>query len=142
MRSIVGGTLLVAALAGCRTMKPVSLAEVHLLKPDRVWVTDAHQAVVVVFDPQVTGDTLAGYVNNKYAHLPSADVKRVAVRGSAPVRTVLLVVGAAAGLGGILAAVSGGTPTQILTATSGAPGDCEKHPEEPFCTGTYSAGWH
>jgi hypothetical protein len=140
MRAIVGSTLLVAALASaaCRTMRPVSLAEVNLVKPDRVWVTNANHSVVVVFDPQVVGDTLAGYVNNKYTHLPSAGLKQVAVRGPAPTRTVLLVVGVAAGLSGIFAVVSGSTPTQILTATSGAPGDCEKHPEEPVCTGTLS----
>ena len=144
MRSIVGCTLLVAALASaaCRTMRPVSLEELNALKPDLVWVTDAHHSAVVMFEPQVVGDTLEGYVNGKYAHLPSAGLKQVTVRGPAHARTVLLAVGITAGLGGLLLAVSGSGQSHIPTATSGAPGDCQKHPDEPICTGALSVWSH
>lgn len=137
MRSIVGCTLLVAALASaaCRTMKPVSLEQLSALSPDRAWVTHADDAVVVVFVPQVVGDTLAGYVNGQLTQLPRADLKQVTVRRPAPMRTALLVVGVAAGVGGLLAALSGSGNTQLPTAISGQPGDCDKHPDDPICQG-------
>jgi hypothetical protein len=101
MRSIMGCTLLLAALlsAACHTMKPVSLEQLTALKPDRAWVTDADQSVVVVSRPQVVGDTLVGYVKGTYEQLPSAGLKQVIVQRSAPTRTALLATGIALGLG-------------------------------------------
>jgi hypothetical protein len=131
MRPIVGWTLLLAALtsAACHTMKPVSLEQLTTLKPDRAWVTDADQSIVVVSRPQVVGDTLVGYVNGQYEQLPSADLKLVTVQTLAPTRTALLAVGIAAGLGGVLIAMAGnngevrywGSPCPIHPVT---PNDC------------------
>ena len=74
MRPIVGCTLLLAVLssAACNTMKPVSLEQLNALKPDRAWVTDTDQSVVVVSGPHTVGETLVGYVNGKYEELSSA----------------------------------------------------------------------
>lgn len=57
MRPLLGSTMLLAALTStaCRTMKPVSLEQLNVLKPDRVWVTDADRPVVVVSGPHVVG---------------------------------------------------------------------------------------
>src|SRR5258705_10826010 len=136
MRSVVGCRRLVAALASvsCRTMRPVSMEELKLLMPDRAWVTDGDRSAVLIYDPQVVGDTLAGYVDGKYRKLPSTELKQVTVRGPATARTVLLVVGVTVGIAGTLAAISGSGQSRIVTATSGAPGDCDKHPEEPICS--------
>jgi len=137
MRLIVGGALLMAALASaaCHTMSAVSLEQLSALSPDRAWVTHADQSVVVVFVPQVVGDTLAGYVNGQLTQLPSADVKRVTVRKPAPMRTALLVAGTTVGVAGLLAALSGSGNTPLPTAISGQPGDCDKHPDDPICQG-------
>ena len=137
MRSIVGCSLLVAVLANaaCRTMKPVSLEQLSALSPDRAWVTHADSSVVVVFVPQVVGDTLEGYVNGQLTQLPSAELKQVIVRRPAPMRTALLVVGITAGAAGLLVALSGSGNTPLPTAISGQPGDCDKHPEDPICQG-------
>ena len=137
MRSIVGCSLLVAALANtaCRTMKAVSLEQLSALSPDRAWVTHADDAVVVVFVPQVSGDTLAGYVNGQLTQVPRADLKQVVVRKAAPMRTALLVGGVAVGVGGLLAALSGSGNTPLPTSIAGQPGDCDKHPDDPICQG-------
>ena len=137
MRSIVGSTLLLVALAnaGCRTMRPVTLKELSGLNADRAWVTEADTSVVIVFVPQVVGDTLAGYVNGQFRQLPSAAVKQVTVLRPAPMRTALLVAGITVGMGGLFAALSGSGEYKMPSSISGAPGDCEKHPEDPICQG-------
>jgi hypothetical protein len=137
MRSILGCTLLLAALASpaCHTTRPVSLEEINVVRPARVRVTDRDRSVVLVF-PRVLGDTLSGYVQGKKSKLPNASVKQMTMRTPAHTRTTLLVVGIGAGLGGLFAVLSGSGKSSMVTAASGAPMDCEKHPEEPFCTGT------
>ena len=112
-------------------MKAVSLEQLSTLKPDRAWVTDADQSVIVVSDPKVVEGTLVGYVGGKYERMPSAEVKLVRVETSAPTRTALLAVGIAAGVGGVLvAARTADARTHIVSAT---PGDCNKYPSELEC---------
>lgn len=129
-------TLLLAALssAACHTMKPVSLDQLNVLRPDRAWVTESDRSVVLLEDPKVVGDTLLGYVGRHRTKLPSAELKQLRVRAPAPARTVLLAVGTAAGLAGFLVAIAGNGQSQIVTPIAGAPGDCDKHPEQPECT--------
>ena len=107
MRSILGCTLLLAAFSmNCRTMKPVGVEHVNLLKPDRVWVTGVDESVVVLSSPHVVGDTLAGYVNGRHEQLLTSGLKEVKVRTSAPTRTALLAAAIAVGLGGVFIAVA------------------------------------
>jgi hypothetical protein len=131
MRPILGCTLFLAVLSSvaCHTMKPVSLEQINLLKPDRAWVTDVDQSVVVVSRPQVVGGALAGYVNGTYATLPSAGLKQVSVQRSAPTRTAMLAVGIAATFGGAFFAIAGGG-SKGQEATIGW---CVKYPENPGC---------
>ncbi len=138
MRLVAGRTLLLAALAGsaCRTASPVTLQEIEVLKPHRVWVTQRDQSVVVFQGPRLVGDTLRGYVKGKRSKLPSAEVQQMTMRRPATRRTVLLAAGIGIGLAGLFAELSGSGKSSVVTASSGAPMDCEKHPEEPFCTGT------
>lgn len=137
MRPMAGCTLLLAALASaaCRTMKPVTLDQLSALGPDRVWVTESDQSVVLIDEPKVVGDTLVGYVGRKHERLPSASLKQLRVRTSAPVRTTLLAVGVIGGLVGLLASVGGSGPSQIQGPASGGSADCFKHPDQPGCSG-------
>ena len=102
--------LIATTLAGaaCHTMKPVPLEALGGVRPARVWVTRADQAVVVVDGPQMFGDTLVGYVNGRFEELPAADVRRLVMRAPARGRTAALVAGGALGLAAVVYLVSGG----------------------------------
>jgi hypothetical protein len=132
MRSIVSCTLLLSLLANtaCRTTKPVSLEQLNALKPERAWVTNQDQSVVVVSSPQVVGDTLVGYVAVRYERVPSAGLKQVTVRTVAPARTALLAIGIAAAFAAAFLAVSPGSGGR---ANYGGIGDCDKDPTNPAC---------
>jgi hypothetical protein len=138
MRSIAGCALLLAALASpaCRTMKPVTLDHLNGLGPDRVWVTESDQSVVLMYEPKVVGDTLVGYIGRERGRLPSAGIRQLRVRASAPTRTALLAVGGTAALIGLAVAVAGSGQSQVITVLAGAPGDCDKHPEQSGCSGS------
>lgn len=137
MRPLHACTLVLAVLTStaCRTTKVVSLQQLSVIGPDRAWVTDSDQSVVLVDEPKVVGDTLVGYIGRHRTKLPSAALKQVRVRVSAPTRTALLVVGAGGALVGFLVMVGGSGQNEILQVTAGAPGDCDKHPEQPGCNG-------
>lgn len=137
MRPLLACTLVLAALTStaCRTTKLVSLEQLRLLSPDRAWVTDSDQSVILVDEPKVVGDTLVGYIGRHRTKMPSAGLKQVRVRVSAPVRTALLAVGGAGALVGFLVVIGGSGQNQIVQVTAGAPGDCDKHPEQPGCNG-------
>src|SRR6266550_6850144 len=133
MRRAMGCALLFATLSGvaCKTMRPVPLDQLTVLKPDRAWVTEADKSVLLVSGPQLLGDTLVGYVNGQYQELPTAWLTQVVVKRPAPTRTVLLAAGIAVGIGGFAFAIMGG----------GASGRdqsdvCDKHPDYPECNGT------
>ena len=79
------------ASAACHTKKAVTMAELSALKPERAWVTETNQTVVVVDGPQVVGDTLMGYVNGVYEEMPATEFKEVVVQKPATGKTVLLV---------------------------------------------------
>jgi hypothetical protein len=130
MRPIMGCAVLLAALAGaaCHTMKPVSLAQLNAIKPDRAWVTEGDHSVILVSAPQVVGDTLVGYVNGKYEEMPTSQFKQVIVQRPATSRTVLLVAVIAAGFGGMAFALTGGGSTNKFDASY-----CEEHSEDPGC---------
>lgn len=133
MRIAIGCALLLAALgsAACKTMKSVELNQLVALKPDRVWVTEGDQSVVVVDGPiNVVGDTLVGYVAGKYEEMPVSAIKTMVVQRPATSRTILLVAAIAVGFGGFTYAITGaGGNTTVITAPAG---DCDKHPE--LCT--------
>src|SRR5258705_343296 len=109
MRPLIGSALLLAALssAACRTMKPVTMDQLSALGPDRVWVTQSDQSVVLLGEPKVVGDTLVGYIGKKHERLPSGEVTQLRVQAPAHTRTALLAVGSAAGLIGFLVTVAG-----------------------------------
>jgi len=132
MRPAVRCALLLAVLASaaCKTMTSVTMDQLAALHPDRVWVTASDQSVLLVFEPNVVGDTLIGYVGTQRERLPSARFTRVRVQRSAPARTALLAIGMTAGFGGFLVAISGGGAARFPAAGSG---DCDKNPQDPGC---------
>jgi hypothetical protein len=138
MRPIVGCTLLFAVLANaaCTTMKSPTLDQLRALGPERVWVTESDQSIVLVEEPKVVGDTLVGYIGRQRSKLPGAGIKQLRVRVPAPARTALLAVAGTAALVGFFVAVAGNGQNQVITTVmAGAPGDCDKHPEQPGCNG-------
>ena len=130
MRPILVCALLLAALVGaaCKTMKPVTLEQLNVLKPERAWLTEKDQTVILVSKPQVVGDTVVGYVNGKYEEMPSSQFTRVVVQKGATSRTVLLVAVIAAGFGGMAYALTGGGATNKCD-----PSYCEEHAEDVCC---------
>jgi hypothetical protein len=140
LRPIICAVLLATlASAACSTMKTVTLDQMSLLGPERVWVTGSDESVVLLYEPKVVRDTLVGYVGKHKEKLPSTGVKQVRVQTAAPTRTAMLVVGLGAGLIGLMVAVSGtGSNQTQITTIAGAPGDCDKHPEQEVCTGSPS----
>ncbi len=137
-RPIICALLLTTlASAACSRMRTVTLDQMSHLGPERVWVTESDESVVLLYEPKVVRDTLVGYVGKHREKLPSAGVKQVRVQTKAPARTALLVGGLTVGFVGMLVAVSGNGTSQTPTTTmAGAPGDCDKHPEQEICSGT------
>lgn len=138
VRPIMRCALVVALMANtaCTTRKSVTLDQLRVLGPERAWVTESDQSIVLMYEPKVVRDTLVGYVGKHREKVPGTGVKELRVQGPAPTRTVLLVVGIAAGVGGLLVLTAGTGQNQTITTVSGgAPGDCDKHPEQPICTG-------
>jgi len=127
----MGSALLLATLssAACHTMKPVTMAELSAMHPQKAWVTETDQSTVVVNGPEVVGDTLVGYVKGVYEEMPSSQLKQVLVEKPATSRTVLLVSAITVGFGGMVYALTG--------SGSGGKGQsdfCDKHPDDPTCT--------
>jgi hypothetical protein len=119
MRTATGCALVLAtfASAACHTTKPVALDQLAGIQPSRVWVKRSDQSVVVVSNPKVFGDTLVGFINRKYAVMPSASLSQVLVERAAPRRTAVLVIAGTLGLAGMAAFLVSGTggatpPTQ------------------------------
>ena len=137
MRPPVGCALLLAALASaaCKTMKPVELDQLAALNPDRVWVTEADQSVVLLDEPKLLGDTLVGYIGRHRAKLPSAGFKQLRVQTAARARTAVLAVSIVGGLGGLLFVVGGSGQTPLQGPANGGSADCYKHPDQPGCAG-------
>jgi hypothetical protein len=118
MRTAMGWALILATLSSsaCHTMKPVALDQLAGIQPNRVWVKRDHQPAVLVSNPKVFGDTLVGFVNRKYAVMPSASADQVLVKTSAPKRTAVLIAAGAVLLGGVAFRIGGSgapaAPTQ------------------------------
>jgi len=127
---------ILASMAGsaCKTLKPVSLDQIGSLRPGRVWITDSSQgsAPLVVNNPQFVNDTLVGFAGGTYQEIPRSHISGAKVQEPATGRTVLLVVGLTAAVGGFAYAITSSGGNQINNAQAG---DCDKHPEAAGCNG-------
>jgi len=130
-------TLLLTTLASaaCTRMQAVTLDQMTVLGPEKIWVTEHDQSVVLMYEPKIVRDTLTGYVGRYREKMPSARVKEVRVQSKAHTRTALLVAGLAVGLAGFLVVVGGTGQSAVIVSIAGPPGDCEQDPDQAICTG-------
>lgn len=107
-RALLGSVVLVTLpLAGCHTMRRVSLEEVGAIRPAQVRVTRADRSVVVVHGPQVLENRLVGFVDGRYQVMPAAEVEQVLVRRPAHGRTAALIATGALGATALAYLLSG-----------------------------------
>lgn len=129
--------LLLATLASaaCSRMKSVTLDQMSLMAPERVWLTEHDQSVTLMYEPKIVRDTLVGYVGRHREKMASVRVKDVRVQSKAPARTALLIGGLTVGLAAFLVAVGSNGQSATIVSLAGPPGDCEQDPEQAICTG-------
>ena len=130
MRTIVAGLLAVVAGTACYTMAPLSLDQISVERPTRVWVTTADRSRVEVNGPQVFGDTLVGYVGGDFRELPTGEIAQVAIKRAAKGKTMALVAASIASAALVGVAISG-----LGAADPAAMIDCNEFPDEPECNG-------
>jgi hypothetical protein len=131
MRSTSAGWLIATALAGtaCHSMTPLSWREIGALRPPRVYVTHADKSIVEMSGPQVFGDTLVGYINGQFQEVPTAEIRRVAMKRPDRAKTIALIAGSTTVAVGVA----------VWMASSGIFGantflDCADVPDDPRCT--------
>jgi hypothetical protein len=83
-------TLLVCAVSACHTMKPVRPSQLSSNTINRVWITKGNDSAIVLVNPQLRGDTLAGFVNGEYEEMPLSEARSLRARAPAYGRTALL----------------------------------------------------
>jgi hypothetical protein len=105
-------SLLVPLLAACSTVVPVASPGEYISteQPERVWVTRADGAVIVLDAPQLFGESLVGFVNGNYEEMPLGQVTQLQARRAAPGRTVLLIAGTVVVIGGVIHFLVGNAP--------------------------------
>jgi|SRR5712692_2294943 len=113
--------LLLPALIGCTTFGPVNPREfIAAKRPLDVWVFQTDSSVVRLFRPKLLGDSLAGFVDDRYRIIQPGEIRTVQARQPAPGRTALLVVGAAAAVTLVALLVSGTGAEPPVADTGGA----------------------
>jgi hypothetical protein len=136
MRPIICALLLTTlAGAACTKMQAVTLDQMSLLGPERIWVTEHDQSVVLMYEPKVVRDTLTGYIGRHREKMSSARVKEVRVQTKATTRTALLVGGLTVGFAGLLVLAGSNGQSAVIVSRAGPPGDCEQDPDQAVCTG-------
>jgi len=117
----VAASLVTLTSLACHTVGEVGYpAEfVESKGPTHVWVTRADQTTLELWNPQMHGDTLAGFVGGRgdYFELPLTDVKIMRASFAAPGRTALVVGAGVLATAGIF---------QLLSGTSTSTGTCIK----------------
>jgi len=82
--------LLLCAALGCHTMRPVEPAQLSSKTLERVWITKTDDLSIVLVDPKLRGDTLAGFVDGAYQEMPLAQARSLRAREPDYGRTALL----------------------------------------------------
>ena len=120
----VGAVVLaLLSLAGCHTMRPVSLDDVSAMRPGQVRVTRTDRSVVVVYGPRLLENRLVGFVDGKYQVMPVADVQLVMMRQPAAGRTAALLAAGTIGAAALVFAISG--TGDYVNPCSMASSECE-----------------
>jgi hypothetical protein len=107
-RGTVGVALL--CLAACTTTGVVGYPAEYIDShgPGHVWVTEPDNTVVELSNPQVHGDTLAGFANGSYVEMPLSDVKLMKAKFPATGRTAVLAGASAITVAALVAVLMGG----------------------------------
>jgi len=112
----IGAGMLLAGLAACHTVSEVGYpAEfVESKGPTHVWVTRGDKSTMELWNPQIHGDTLAGFVGGRgdYFEMPLSDVKLMRASFSAPARTALVVGAGVLFTAGMFQVLTGGNFTK------------------------------
>jgi hypothetical protein len=82
--------LLLCAVSACHTVQPIQPSQLSSKAIYRVWITKANDSAIVLADPQLRGDTLAGFVNGAYQEMALSEVRSLRAREPAYGRTALL----------------------------------------------------
>jgi hypothetical protein len=87
-----GHTALAALLlSACHSLRPLPPARLNAADlPSRVWVTGSDHATVPLDAPQITGDTLAGFVHGEFREWRLFETTSIRTREVAPGRTAAL----------------------------------------------------
>jgi hypothetical protein len=103
--------LLAGTTTACVTMRPVSAPAsfIPAHRPQHVRII-ARGQVMLLSQPRLIGDTLTGWAHGEYQELLLSDVQRVEAPQPAPVRTVLVVTAAAAGVATLIISTRGSGP--------------------------------
>ena len=135
---LVGAGMLVAlSLGACHTVGEVGYpAEfVETNGPTHVWVTTADQSVLNLYNPQVHGDTLVGFIAGvgTYTEMPISDVKIMRANFPAPGRTAVVVAAGAIGAAVMVAALMGsnGNARVCYKSPTGEVIPCPDNPNVP-----------
>lgn len=114
--------------SACHTMAPLTLEDIELQRPARVWVTQ-DQSTMEVSGPQVFNDTLVGYVDGAFQELPAASLSKVVTKRPARAKTIALAAAGTVALGAFVWMIAGGekyvNPAQFV--------DCDDDPLLPEC---------
>ena len=105
---------LIPTLVACTTFGPVAPQDFIVAhRPPNVWVTGPDGSVVVVERPSFLGDTLTGFVNNRYREIPPDKIQLVKAHRAAPGRTALLMVGSMVSVIAVAVLVSRSGPCTV-----------------------------
>ncbi|HUL49598.1 MAG TPA: hypothetical protein VLT79_06235 [Gemmatimonadales bacterium] len=105
--SLAGLALL--GFAGCRTTRVVGYPAEYVATrgPSHVWVTEANNNTVELWNPTVHGDTLAGFDRGSFDEIPLDSIKLMKASEVNAGRTALLAGGTAIGAAAIVATLMG-----------------------------------
>jgi hypothetical protein len=129
MRAALGSALILAILSSpaCHTMKVVGIE--HAAASTQVSLTLSDRSVVVVYGPKIYGDKLVGFVDGKYHEFPTAQVKEIRARESAPGRTTALIAASVVVVGGVVA----WGLSSLGTKGASTPDLCDVDPMNELC---------
>ncbi len=91
--------LVAFTLLGCHKMGRVTSSPVDYIlsnRPPLVSVTLSDGSSIEIAGPQITGDTLVGFIHGKYYEMPLAALTGMRARQPAPAQTIAVILGVGA----------------------------------------------
>ena len=119
--------VVVVTTLACHTTKVVPLDQAS--GRSSVLLTLSDESEVVLYDPQISGTKVVGFVGGIYREFPTSKVKQVQVREPAGTRTAALAAVGLLGFAGVCYAILAGSSKGGGTDYCDAP----EHYNEPIC---------